>query len=88
MSATEYVVAAQENVCPDTPEVWRDVSVPQIRTTGLGGRLRNVTVEEWGDQLVANKLTGTYRAVTNEGRIMAIIVSTTTTFMFQVEDRT
>ena len=83
----ERIVWAQENVESKFPEVWRDISVPKVRS-GIPPIQHNVTIAEWGDLLRKNKMVGVYRAYTDHQRIVAIIVTIDKIYTWRAEDIT
>lgn len=74
MMERETVRSAQQCVDERSPEEWRDITVPQVRT-GIPPRPRNVTVEEWGEMLRKQGMVGVYRAYTSHTGRVALIVT-------------
>lgn len=82
MNDKERVAWAQQCVDTKNPEVWQDIAVPKDPSTYDA----NVPLVAWCERLAATGMVGTYRAHTTEGRLLAVLVTESTTFKWEVKD--
>ena len=89
MMHDEQIIWCQECINEDTPETWRDVTVPVIQEPSAfpaTRKQRNVTVSEWGEILRSNGMVGVYRAYTERQHTVDLIIIETKAFILNLRE--
>lgn len=86
----ERIIWCQENIEAKSPEVWRDIDVPNTRIVSINTSppliSPKMTVKEWATVLCNNKMLGIYRAYTDRQRIVAIIITNHLVYNWEIKD--